>query len=77
MHPLRRLPDGAVPPVRVASGGMEHDAALATLRQNLDSSDTDVAHEVYHPDAVLEFPQSGERFEGVENFKHWRAMYPA
>ena len=56
---------------------MEHDAALATLRQNLDSSDTDVAHEVYHPDAVLEFPQSGERFEGVENFKHWRAMYPA
>ena len=43
---------------------MEHDAALATLRQNLDSVDTDVAHEVYHPDAVLEFPQSGERFEG-------------
>jgi len=56
---------------------MEHDAALAALRQNLEAQDTEVAHEVYHPDAVLEFPQSGERFDGVANFKHWRAMYPA
>ena len=30
--------------------------------------DEDLAHEIYHPDAILEFPQSGERFEGVENF---------
>ena len=28
-------------------------------------------------DAVLEFPQSGERFEGVENFREWRRQYPA
>ena len=34
-------------------------------------------HEVYHDDAVLEFPQSGERFEGVENFREWRRQYPA
>lgn len=27
--------------------------------------DEDVVHEIYHHDAVLEFPQSGERF-GVE-----------
>ncbi len=26
---------------------------------------------------MLEFPQAGERFEGVENFEHWRATYPA
>jgi ketosteroid isomerase-like protein len=26
---------------------------------------------------VLEFPQSGERFEGVENFREWRRNYPA
>ena len=32
------------------------------------STDQDVAHEIYHDDAVLEFPQSGERFEGVEKF---------
>jgi SnoaL-like domain len=39
--------------------------------------DQDVSHEIYHEDAVLEFPQSGERFEGVANFKEWRSQYPA
>jgi ketosteroid isomerase-like protein len=39
--------------------------------------DVDRAHEMYHEDAVLEFPQSGERFEGVENFREWRRRYPA
>ena len=34
------------------------------------------AHEMYHDDAVLEFPQSGERFVGVENFREWRSNYP-
>jgi hypothetical protein len=33
--------------------------------------------EIYHDDAVLEFPQSGERFVGVDNFRTWRAKYPA
>jgi hypothetical protein len=32
---------------------------------------------MYHDDAVLEFPQSGERFEGVANFREWRRQYPA
>ena len=40
-------------------------------------SDQDIAHEMYHDDAILEFPQSGERFDGVENFREWRRMYPA
>jgi hypothetical protein len=39
--------------------------------------DEDRAHEIYRDDAVLEFPQSGERFEGVENFRAWRRQYPA
>ena len=26
---------------------------------------------------MLEFPQSGERFEGVGNFEEWRRQYPA
>jgi ketosteroid isomerase-like protein len=39
--------------------------------------DADRAHEIYHDDAVLEFPQSGERFEGVANFREWRRQYPA
>ena len=39
--------------------------------------DADIEQEIYHDDAVLEFPQSGERFEGVPNFKEWRRQYPA
>ena len=39
--------------------------------------DYDRSHEIYHDDAVLEFPQSGERFVGVENLREWRSNYPA
>jgi hypothetical protein len=56
---------------------MDQETVLATLKHYLNTSDRRVAHEIYHEDAVLEFPQSGERFDGVENFKHWRAEYPA
>ena len=37
----------------------------------------DVSHAIYHGDPILELPQSGERFEGVANFKEWRGQYPA
>ena len=37
-------------------------------------SDPDAAHDMYHEDAVLEFPQSGERFVGVENLREWRSL---
>ena len=49
------------------------------LEQNFEysGSDPERAHEMYHDDAVLEFPQSGERFVGVENFREWRSNYPA
>jgi hypothetical protein len=39
--------------------------------------DEDISHEIYADDAVLEFPQGGERYEGVLNFKEWRRQYPA
>ena len=29
--------------------------------------DEDIVHEIYHDDAVLDFPQSGERFVGKPN----------
>jgi hypothetical protein len=56
----------------------EKDLMLA-LKRHCDYSgmDEDVSHEIYHDDAVLEFPQSGERFEGVENFREWRRQYAA
>ena len=33
------------------------------------------AAELYHDDAVLEFPQSGERFVGKANIQGWRQKY--
>ena len=58
---------------------LSDDELVAALRRHWDHSgkDEDVAHEIYHDDAILEFPQSGERFEGVENFREWRRRYPA
>jgi SnoaL-like domain len=52
---------------------------VGKVRQYFEYAGTDVdrAHEIYHADAVLEFPQSGERFEGVDNFREWRRQYPA
>jgi ketosteroid isomerase-like protein len=58
---------------------MDAATVRAMLEQNfeLSASDPEKAHEIYAEDAVLEFPQSGERFEGVENFREWRSEYPA
>jgi ketosteroid isomerase-like protein len=59
---------------------MDTDGARAALQHYFARSaagDEDGAHDVYAADAVLEFPQSGERFEGVPNFREWRRQYPA
>ena len=47
------------------------------LLQHFESDDPDRSHAMYQDDAVLEFPQSGERFVGVENLREWRSSYPA
>lgn len=39
-------------------------------------ADVERAEEIYDADAVLEFPQSGERFEGRATFTEWRSRYP-
>ncbi len=58
---------------------LDDDDLLLALKRHWAHSgkDEDVASEIYHEDAVLEFPQSGERFEGVANFREWRRQYPA
>jgi hypothetical protein len=58
---------------------MDAATVRAMLEQHFEhaSSDPKRAHAMYHDDAVLEFPQSGERFVGVENFREWRSGYPA
>lgn len=58
----------------------DHESELIeALRRHWRYSGNDeaIAHEIYHADAVLEFPQSGERFDGVSNFLPWRVHYPA
>ena len=58
---------------------LSEDDLIRALQRHWEygGKDQDISHEIYHDDAVLEFPQSGERFEGVENFREWRRQYPA
>ncbi len=58
---------------------MDEPTLLAALQRYWEyaATDQDIAHEMYHDDAVLEFPQSQERFEGKANFIAWRKIYPA
>ena len=58
---------------------MDASTVKAMLERHFEyaASDPDIAHTMYRADAVLEFPQSGERFEGLANFKEWRERYPA
>ncbi len=58
---------------------MDETTVRAMLLQQFENagSDPELAHAMYHDDAVLEFPQSGERFVGLENFREWRSNYPA
>jgi hypothetical protein len=57
----------------------EESARLERVRESWEwvGKDVDRSHAMYHDDAVLEFPQSGERFEGLESFREWRRRYPA
>lgn len=58
---------------------MDAETIQAMLTQHFEhsGSDPEHAHAMYAEDAVLEFPQSGERFEGVDNLREWRSNYPA
>jgi hypothetical protein len=54
---------------------MDYEGAKAKLLWNLSHPEPE-ASEVYTDDALLEFPQSGERFRGKQSFTTWRAEYP-
>jgi len=41
-----------------------------------DANDFDAEHEIYRDDAVLEYPQSGERIRGRQNIQASRAAQP-
>ena len=56
---------------------MDAATVKAMLERHFGAGDPIASHDMYTEDAVLEFPQSGERFEGVENLRAWRSDYPA
>ncbi len=58
---------------------MDDQARLTALRRHWDASDAsefEVEHEIYHDDAVLDYPQSGERVRGRRNIQESRTVQP-
>src|SRR6202158_1400356 len=51
-------------------------AALEAPWAASDANDFDVEHDIYREDAVLEYPQSGERIRGRRNIQASRAAQP-
>jgi SnoaL-like protein len=51
-------------------------AALQRHWEASDASDFEVEHEIYHEDAVLDYPQSGERIRGRRNIQQSRTVQP-
>ena len=52
-------------------------AALQRHWEASDASDFEVEHEIYHEDAVLDYPQSGERIRGRRNIQESRTVQPS
>ena len=42
-----------------------------------DANDFETEHQIYHEDAVLDYPQSGERTRGRRNIQNQRASQPS
>ena len=51
-------------------------AALQRHWEASDASDFKVEHEIYREDAVLDYPQSGERIRGRHNIQESRTVQP-
>ena len=51
-------------------------AALKRHWEASDASDFEAEHEIYREDAVLDYPQSGERIRGRRNIQQSRLVQP-
>jgi ketosteroid isomerase-like protein len=62
-----------------SSGAREQDirAALDQHWAASDANDFETEHLIYHEDAVLDYPQSGERTRGRHNIQGQRASQPS
>src|SRR5580658_3791124 len=59
-------------------GGRDREirAALDQHWAASDANDFETEHRIYHEDAVLEYPQSGERIRGRRNIQITRSIQP-
>ena len=58
---------------------MDDQALRAALQRHWDASDAndfETEHDIYHDDAVLNYPQSGERIRGRRNIQESRTVQP-
>jgi hypothetical protein len=55
---------------------MNIKAALQRHWEASDKSDFEAEHDIYHPDAILDYPQSGERIRGRKNIQESRTLQP-
>jgi hypothetical protein len=58
---------------------MDDAAVRVALKRHWDASDANdfkVEHEIYREDAVLDYPQSGERIRGRKNIQESRTVQP-
>jgi hypothetical protein len=58
---------------------MENQDIRAALDQHWAASasgDQDTEHEIYHDDAIIDYPQSGERIYGRRNIQALRGHHP-
>ncbi|WP_157216558.1 nuclear transport factor 2 family protein [Flavisphingomonas formosensis] len=58
---------------------MNDRTVRAALQRHWDASDANdfpAEHEIYHEDAVLDYPQSGERIRGRRNIQESRFVQP-
>jgi hypothetical protein len=54
----------------------EHERTMATMAEIVTNQEWDRLPEILHPDAVWEYPQSGEVFRGLANIRGQLEDYP-
>jgi hypothetical protein len=54
----------------------DHDRLLGAWGEMINANDWDRLGELVQPDAILEYPQSGERFRGIANIRRTFEDYP-
>jgi hypothetical protein len=58
---------------------MDEEIVRVALQRHWDASDASdfkAEHDIYHEDAVLDYPQSGERIRGRHNIQESRTVQP-